>query len=151
MNTVTDSTRSLSPIYSDVDMAALDICCAAKFAIIVAGSITMLRPADGGHTLTTHKHGDIAEMLASVPRGAMLRVSFQAATPRSSDAIIKALTGAGFQLSAVARHEDTLIGRPGKEKTMRDGMLAFKAPMSIDDEIKEFANNVVAVMCAPLL
>ncbi len=78
-------------------------------------------------------------------------MSFQAAAPRSADAVLGALKTAGFKLVAVARHEDTLIGRPGKEKTMRDGMLAFSSPATIEDEIAVLGQNVAALLCGPLL
>lgn len=151
MNT---ATRTTAPIYSDLDLAAHDVCCAAKHGIIVGGaSIMFLSPAAGesGFTMSKHLHRDIASILASVPNGETLRVSFQAAAPRSADAVLGALETAGFKVRAVARHEDTIIGRPGKEKTMRDGMLAFSSPATIEDEIAVLGQNVAALLCGPLL
>ena len=142
----TSTTRTIAPIYSDVDLAAHDVCCDAKHALIVAGSITLLAPeADGTNSLSTYKHNEIAAVLGSIPRGAMLRISFQAAAPRSADLVLIALDAAGFTLEAVSRHENTPIGRPGKEKNMRDGMLAFRAPKTIDAELAAFARNVAHI------
>jgi len=144
--TVTTTARTIAPIYSDVDLAAHGVCCGAKHALIVGGSITLLAPeADGTNSLSTHKHNEIAAVLGAIPRGALLRVSFQAAAPRSADLILIALDAAGFTLEAVARHENTAIGRPGKEKNMRDGMLAFCAPKTIDAELVAFARNVAHI------
>lgn len=151
MNT---ETRTTAPIYSDLNLAAHDVCCAAKHAIIVGGaSIMFLSPAaDGsGSVMTKNQHRDIARILAGVPNGETLRVSFQAAAPRSADAVLGALEAAGFKVRAVARHEDTPIGRPGKEKIMRDGMLAFTAPATIEDEIAVLGQNIASLLFSPFL
>lgn len=151
MNIATQ-TRTTAPIYSDIDMAAHDVCCAAKYALIVGGSIVVLAPeSDGTNSLITYKHGDITKVLSEIPHGTLVRVSFQAAAPRSADLVLVALDAAGFKLAAVARHENATIGRPGKEKTMRDGMLAFRAPADIDAEIGALINCVVQLAGAPLL
>jgi hypothetical protein len=141
--------RTAAPIYSDLDEVASDICCAAKFALIVGGGVYLLAPAAGGSEMSKHLLRDLAPVLATIPHGEVLRISFQGATSHTADSVLSALDAAGFALEAVARHDIEMLGRPGKEKAARYGMLAFRAPKDIADEIGALINNVVQLIGAP--
>ncbi len=144
--------RTASPIYSDLDTAAHDVCCAAKFALIVGGGVHLLSPdSDGSSQMSKHLLRDLAVVLGAIPHGTLIRISFQGATARTADSVMAALDACGFKLEAVARHDIEMLGRPGQEKPARYGMLAFRAPKDIAAEICALINNVVHIVGAPLL
>jgi len=152
VDTTTDSnTRTVSPVYPDVDMVAADVCAACPRSIIVDFALSMLEPVLGGHTLNTFKSSDLAVTLNNIPRGSALRVSFRGARSELADSVLVALDAAGFKLIAVAHHDETMVGKPGKEKPMRDGMLAFSAPVTLEDEVAAFGRALVGVLRNPLL
>jgi hypothetical protein len=145
--------RTTDPIYSEIDNVAHDICCAARFALIVGGGVHLLSPVDGSGSAEMSKHllRDLAVVLGGIPHGEVLRISFQGATAHTANAVIAALDASGFKLEAVARHDDEMLGRPGKEKPARYGMLAFRAPKDIAAEIGAFISNVVQLVGAPTI
>ena len=149
MNTATTiSTVTIS----DTTIGGFDVCAACPRSLIVDFALTMLEPIEGGHTMVTFLGpASLTERLNAIPRGTMLRVTFRGASPKRADEVLVALDAAGFKHVATARYEDTQIGKPGKEKTIRDGMLAFSAPATLEDEIAAFGKNLVGLLRNPLL
>ena len=136
---------------SNATTEGFDVCSACPRSLIVDFALTMLEPVTGGHTMSTFPKSEIADRLNAIPRGTMLRVTFRGALAKRADEVLAALDAAGFKHVATARYEDTLVGKPGKEKTMRDGMLAFAAPVTLEDEIVAFGKNLVGMLRNPLL
>ena len=136
---------------SDATTEGFNVCADCPRSLIVDFDLTMLEPVDGGHTMSNFPKSEIAYRLNAIPRGTMLRVTFRGASPKRADEVLAALDAAGFKHVATARYEDTQIGKPGKEKTMRDGMLAFSAPATLEDEIVAFGKNLVGLLRNPLL
>ena len=151
MNTATAITIITTVTISDTTIEGFDVCAACPRSLIVDFALTMLEPIEGGHTMVTFPKSEIAERLNAIPRGTMLRVTFRGASPKRADEVLVALDAAGFKHVATARYEDTQIGKPGKEKTIRDGMLAFSAPATLEDEIAAFGKNLVGLLRNPLL
>lgn len=135
---------------SDTTIEGFDVCLACPRSLIVDFALTMLEPAEGGYTMVTFPKTEIAARLNAVPRGSMLRVTFRGASPKRADEVLAALDAAGFKHTATARYEETQIGNPGKEKTIRDGMLAFAAP-TLEEEITAFGKNLVELFRNPML
>jgi len=145
------NTATRTATISNATIDGFDACSACPRSLIVDFALTMLEPIDGGHTMVTFPKTEIAERLNAIPRGTMLRVTFRGASPKRADEVLAALDAAGFKHAATARYEDTQIGKSGKEKTIRDGMLAFSAPTTLEDEIDAFSKNLVGLLRNPLL